>query len=310
VTINAHPEREDEMAYDPSDPYRYGPPPVPTYGDRATGKQILSASWRLLRQDPELIGLPLIGTLAGLFAAAILFVPGWALGRALSDSNHVAAWVGGALAVLALTTVGIFFEAALVIGANDRAEGRTPTIGSTLGRAWQLRGPIIAWALVTTTVGMVIRALEERLGILGKIVGFVAGLAWAVASFFVVPVIVVEGLGPIAAVKRSASLIRSTWGTSLRTTLRFGFIQLAALLPVFALVIAGVVIVQSDAFVLGAALIALGVVAFIGLGSLFGAVTTYAGALIYRYAVGRPVPGVPDGLLGGAFSEKRRRRRR
>jgi hypothetical protein len=245
-----------------------------------------------------------------LIAGAILFVPGWALGRALSDGNQVGIWVGAALAAFALSIVGIFFQAALVIGATDRAEGRTPTIGTTLARAWQMRGRIIAWAVVTTTVGMLIRALEERLGILGRIFGIVAGIAWAVASFLVVPVIVVEGLGPIAAVRRSASLVRSTWGTGLRTTLRFGFILVVAMLPVVVVINVGVAMLAGDAFVLGAALIAVGGITFVAMSSLVGAVSTYAGALIYRFAVGRPVPGVPDGLLGGAFSEKRRRRRR
>jgi hypothetical protein len=297
------------MTFDPADPYRYGPPPVPT-GNRATGKQILAASWGLLRQDPELIALPLIGTMAGFVAGAILFVPGWALGRALSDGNQVGIWTGAALAAFALSIVAIFFQAALVIGANDRAEGRTPTIGTTLARAWQMRGRIIAWAFVTTTVGMLIRALEERLGIFGRILGFVAGLAWTVASFLVVPVIVVEGLGPVAAARRSASLIRSTWGTGLRTTLRFGFILVVAIVPAVVVINVGVVMLAGHAVVLGAVLIAVGGIAFMALSSLFGAVSTYAGALIYRYAVGRPVPGVPDGMLGGAFSEKRRRWRR
>lgn len=296
-------------------PYGYYPPqPGPGGSPQATGKQLLRASWGLLRQDRELLWLPAIAAVTGLFAAAVLFVPGFALGWTLGGGQHDSwgGWVGGVFAAFAASVVAIYFQAALVIGANERADGGDPTLRSVLGRAWDRRGRILSWAALTTSVGVAIRAVEQRLGILGNILGFLGGIAWAIASFLVVPVLVAEDLGPIAAVKRSAQLIRDTWGTSLRTTLRFGLIQLLLLVPAIAVVVIGVVAFVSGSTVgvtAGILLILAGVVAVLVLCTIFSAISTYARALIYRYATGRTVPGIDPQLFAGVFRQKRSRRR-
>lgn len=286
------------------------PPPSYVVTGRATGKQILAASWQLLRTNKSLLALPFISLPAGLVAAAVLFVPGFFAGNAFAHDNRVGAYVGGALAVLALSAVSIFFQAALVIGAYQQADGYTPTLNSTLTVAWRMRGKIVGWALTTTTVGLAIRAIEERLGIFGKVVGFVAGVAWAIASFLVIPVVVAEGLGPFAALSRSAQLVRARWGTGLRTTLRFGLIQLAVTLPIIVVLFVGIFITVSGAstaaVAVGVLTIAIAILALIAAGTVFGAIATFARAFIYRYTVGLPIP-VPAELMQGAFVPKRRR---
>ncbi len=213
-------------------PPQYAPPPQRPVFRQATGKQLLQASWAMLRQDRELLWLPVIATVTGFFAALVLFVPGFAIGWSVGGSQHHSwgGWVGGAFAAFAASVVSIYFQAALVIGAIQRSEGQDPTVRGVLAEAWTHRGRILSWAALTTTVGLAIRAVEQRLGVLGSILGFLSGVAWAIASFFVMPVLVVEDLGPIEAVKRSAQLIRETWGTSLRTTLRFSLTYIAVLL--------------------------------------------------------------------------------
>ena len=248
-----------------------------------------------------------------MFAAVIVFVPGYALGWAVGGSGNRSwgAYVGGVLALFASSVVAIYFQAALVIGANERADGRDPTVRGVLDQAWARRGRIISWALFSTTVGIAIRALEQRLGILGRILGVLGGVAWAIASFFVVPVLIAEDLAPIAAVKRSAQLLSDVWGTSLRTTLRFGLIQLALILPTIVAIIAGIAAVATGSTIgiaVGLVLLLIGVAALIGLSMIFAAITTYARALIYRYATGRPVPGIDPHLFAGAFRTKRSRR--
>lgn len=306
--------------YPPPRSPQYGPPPYgpqypaprPVASGTATGKQLLKASWGLLRQDRELLWLPAIASITGFFAAAILFAPGFALGWFIGGEQHRSwgGWVGGVFAAFAASIVAIYFQAALVIGANQRADGGDPDIRSVLAEAWTHKGKIISWAALTTTVGVAIRALEQRLGILGSILGFLGGVAWAIASFLVVPVVVVENLGPIDAVKRSAQLLRDTWGTSVRTTLRFGFTFVLLLLAPIAVVAIGIVALtkgSNGAIAIGLVLIVVGVVAFLALSMVFSAISTYARALIYRYATGRPVPGVDPQLFAGAFRAKRGR---
>ena len=151
----------------------------------------------------------------------------------------------------------------------------------------------------------------------GKIVGFLGGVAWAVATFFAVPVIVADGLGPIDALKKSAHTIRGIWGTSVRTTLRFGLIQLVLMIGPFILIMAGVFVAMSatsngsthaGGLATGIAIAAVGALLFIALGIVFGAISTYARALIYRWTTGRPVPGIDPALFAGAFAAKGRRR--
>lgn len=284
------------------------PPPA----SRPTGRAILSASWMMLREDRQLLWLPILSAVASVIAAVALFVSGFLVGNAIGHTDSAAVIVGGALGGFAATAVGIYFQAALVIGANQRAEGIQPTLGGVLAAALKRGGPILGWAVLTTTVGMAIRAFEERLGLLGAVLGFLGELAWGIVSFLVLPVLVVEGLGPIEAVRRSGQLLRQTWGTSLRTTLRFGLVQVLAMLAPIVGVVIGIMLVvpgTEPQRSLGIVVLAVSIVALVVLGTVFSAISTYARALIYRYAVGADVPGLAPEVFAGAFMAKKRRGR-
>lgn len=274
------------------------------------GRELLSATWALLRQDKALLWLPLVGGVFGILAAAIFFVPGYALGWLVEghENGNIAFYAGGALAGLGATIVGVFFQTALVIGANERAEGGEPTAESCLRAAWAFRWRILAWAILTATVGTVLHILQERLGFLGAIFNWVGSLAWGIATFAVVPVLVAEDVGPITAIKRSARVLRDAWGTSLRTAGR-GFLLGFGLylIPMLVLCLgAGMAFAASDPSVVafGFVLISLAVVALIALGTFISAIEAYARALIYRYAVGLPTPGIETRVLAGAFEPK------
>jgi len=274
------------------------------------GKELLRAAWALLRQDKSLMWLPLVGSVFGILAAAIFFVPGYALGWLVNghEQGKMAYYAGVALAGLGATIVGVFFQTALVIGANERAEGGEPTAESCLRAAWRLKWRIITWSILTATVGTVLHILQERLGFVGAIFNWVGGLAWGIATIVVVPVLVAEDVGPITAVKRSTRVLRDTWGTSLRTAGR-GFLLTFGLWlgPAIALCLGlGMAFGASDPSVvtLGVALIAVAVVAMIALGTILSSVEAYARALIYRYAVGLPTPGIETRVLASAFETK------
>jgi hypothetical protein len=282
-----------------------GPAPRP----HATGKMLVHATWQLLKQDRDLILLPVVGGFASLAALVMLAAPGFAIGWAAGNSA-VGVGIGGVLGVFAAASVGIYFQAALVLGAFQRADGHDPSLGSTLREVWPLRRRILQWALVSTTVGFVIRLIEQRLGgVLGAILGFLGGLAWAIASFLTVPVLVAEGLGPVTATRRSVALIKQRWGVSLRSTLRVGAWQIAAILASLAGLLAGVVALASGgiaAEAIGAVLILAATLALAGTVILTSAVFTYVRAILYRFSVGLPVPGIPAELYTGAFTPKRR----
>ncbi|MRJ77244.1 hypothetical protein GEV29_11910 [Aeromicrobium sp. SMF47] len=268
----------------------------------------MRATFALLRQDKQMLSLPFIGMVVGAIAAVISFCLGYGIGWLVTGHRgEVACYAGAALAGLGATIVSVYFQTALVIGANHRADGGEPTARSCLRAAWRLKWTILAWSVVTATVGFVLQMIEERLSFLGSLLNFVGGMAWGVATFVVVPVLVAEDVGPVTAIRRSTVVLRDTWGTSLRTAVRGGALAIVSWVAAISLLVAGAVMVfsgPSRLLVLGVALMAVGAVAMIVVGSLVGAVGAYARALIYRYAVGLPTPGVDTVLLAGAFRSK------
>jgi hypothetical protein len=76
---------------------------------------------------------------------------------------------------------------------------------------------ILLWSLLAGTVGLIIRALEERLSFLGRIVAGFIGLAWSVAAIFAIPILVREPslTNPFEVLSRSAKTLKASWGEML-----------------------------------------------------------------------------------------------
>jgi len=91
--------------------------------------------------------------------------------------------------------------------------GKEPSLGAEMSTAAGRLPQILGWTLVAATVGVLLNVLQNtlrhRLGFLGAMLGGFIGFGWTLAAFFVVPVVVVDGLGPIAAVKRSAEILNA-----------------------------------------------------------------------------------------------------
>jgi hypothetical protein len=198
------------------------------------------------------------------------------------------------------TAATVIFNVALVFAATDRIEGRTPTIASSMAQAWERRGVIFQWALLSAAVGTAIRLLEQRLGLVGRILGFAGGLAWIVATYLVIPVLAFENLGPIDAVKRSSSILKARFGTVTRSGLRFGAIFAGLSIAAVLVVMFGVVLIAARAYVIGVPVAIAGFAALIGIGMFAQAAGMYMRTILYRFATERPIPDL--GLdVGGAF---------
>jgi len=85
---------------------------------------------------------------------------------------------------------------------------------------------ILLWALFAGLIGLIIRAIEERFAIVGRIIGRLVGVAWSIASVFVIPVMVhdEETSNPLVLLKKSAGTLRQTWGEGL-----IGYIGIGAI---------------------------------------------------------------------------------
>ena len=106
----------------------------------------------------------------------------------------------------------VFFNSALVACAIGRLRGNSPTIGDGLRVAVARIPQIVAWALLSGTIGLVLKLIESSSEKAGQFVSGLLGMAWTIVTYFVVPVLVMEKATPWDAVKRSTSLIEKDLG--------------------------------------------------------------------------------------------------
>lgn len=128
--------------------------------------------------------------------------------------------------------------------------------------------------------------ISEKAGIIGKIVISLIGMVWSIATFFVVPVLVIEGVGPFTAVKRSTKVLSKVWGESIVANVSVsGIMSLIGLVVVGGLMFAGIAIgIAFESVVLGIVLVALGLLAGIILALISSTLKMIVIAACYRYA--------------------------
>lgn len=177
---------------------------------------MLKASATVLRLDTELLIFPLLSTLSVilitvLLAAPMVFFGGVEALEALDDPRYLV-YSGGFVYYLILYTVIFFFNTGLVGATLIRLDGGDPTVADGMNIAIKKLPAILGYATIAATVGMVLRAIEERVGVLGRIVVGLIGMSWTLTTYLTVPVLVSKDVGAIEAVKESASIFKRTWG--------------------------------------------------------------------------------------------------
>ena len=272
---------------------------------------LAKASMAVLRSDKELLVFPLVSTAVTLIVAATFILPMFGMGmfRNLEDGS------GGMPAMfyawlfcfyLVQYFVIFFFNTALVGAAMIRLDGGDPTVADGLRIARGKWTTILGYAAIAATVGMLLRALEQRAGFVGRIVIGMVGVAWTVATYLTVPVLVARDVGPIEAVKESATLLKGTWGENLigNGGIGLAFGLLYALLAVVALAIVGF-LASQEMVALGVAVMAVAVLAIMMLALVHAALSGIYSAALYRFAVQGEAPAGFDGpLLREAFQRK------
>jgi hypothetical protein len=180
--------------------------------------------------------------------------------------------------------------------------GGTWTFRDGLELAWARKGTILQWALVAATVGMILKTVEERMGVIGRLIMRIIGVAWALACYFVVPVLAFEDLTPLEAVKRSSRLFKDTWGEKVTGGFSLSLISMLLMLPGIGLWMASMMIGGIAAGAVGFLLMIL----YILMLSVFmSAVQGVFNAALYRYACFKQVPPAFDhDLVAAAWAPK------
>ena len=245
--------------------------------------ELFRTSWGILMADKKLLAFPFLSGIVSLIVLATFIVP-----LILAEFVRVAVPFGELFFYAALFAfylvsyfVVIFFNTALISCVNARLQGRDMSVGEGISNAMRHFTPILGWALLSATVGIILQLVRERGGIFGQISAAIAGGAWGLVTFFVVPVLVLEDKGVFDAIRESTSLIRKTWGESIigsgSILLVFFFIGIVGFLGVLATMLLASFTVFALALVLFLALvIILAVVAAAMQGIFVTALYTYA----------------------------------
>jgi MFS family permease len=265
------------------------------------GFRLLGASWEVLKQDRELLVLPVVSFALIVVAAAGVGGLGWAAGLFNHDqsTNSPLFYVFAFVFYFVTYSISIYFNAAVIGAAMIRLEGGDPGVADGLRVARSKLGKILGWAAVAATVGLVLRSLEDRAGIFGRIAIALIGAAWNAVTFFVVPVLLYEPVGVGEGLKRSARLFKERWGEQFTGNVGIGLAMFIVALPLVLVAVA-----------LGALAVWLGilfaVLAFGLLAAVGSALTGVFNAALYRYATTGESSG-PFALddLHGSFRPKR-----
>ena len=268
--------------------------------------ELAKLSWGVLKKDRELLVIPILSFLVS--AALLIPLAFVVFATASTESGGVdeasanpAMLLLGIVAALGLSVISVFFNGALVAGAHERLAGGDPTVGSAIRKAFSRIPGLVPWAILTATVGLILRALRERAGWLGQFAINMIGLAWEVATFLVVPAIVIDGKGAVEGLKTSGALLKSTWGENLAARVGFGLLGFVAMLPALLLIVVfaslgGVGLIVGIA--IGVVWIAVVVVVMTALNAVFQ-------AALYLYATSGMAPsGFEGSSIGQSFSRR------
>ena len=260
------------------------------------GFELAGASWRTFRGDRALAVFPVLGGISAVALIAAFAIPGILLASA--EGAGGAAWAGAiilfAIAAYLAAFVGIFFAVALAACADRALRGEKISVRTGIAAARERIPQIAGWAAITTTVNLILRAIESRFdGVGGAIVSALGGMAWALVTFLAVPVIAFEGTGPWATLKRSSGLFRQRWGQQVGgIAATSGIVAIIGVLPGIVLVMLGVYALPAAG---GIALLAVGIVLIVVASIIGSALSQILAVALYRFAA--------DGVAVGPFTE-------
>jgi hypothetical protein len=225
------------------------------------GWQLAKKSFALVAHDRRLLLFPLLSIVVTVLAAIVIFGPFFVW---WSSSGGDWPWiVGGIVGVWALNFIGTFFGVAFIAGAERSLNGKPWTMKDGLRRAWGRVGSIVLWSLVATIVGLLLQVLERVRGgwVVNIAVRWVLGAAWGLATFFIIPVLALEGVGPVEATRRSVQIIRKRWGEGVVGASAVSSIFVIVMFASLALFVFGLTFTSITLY-LGIPMIALAVVIF------------------------------------------------
>lgn len=279
------------------------------------GWLLAKASWSTLKLDKELALFPVISAIMSVVILAIIGVLFYLTGTLIYGRNpsfeNVPQWMEilfGFLFYLGIYTVTSFYSGAIIASALHRFNGGDPTVGYGIGEAKKRFGSIFKFSLFSATIGYILRLIQERAGIAGKIFAFIGDIAWGILTIFAIPVIMSreEPIGPIATVKESAGVFKKCWAKNYAGGITMGaiFFLIFLLWLVFSggIIIASIVYSPITLFITAP----IAGIALLVMISVSSALSSIFQAAVFHYATtGESPVNFEKDLLQAAFRPKK-----
>jgi hypothetical protein len=275
-------------------------------GRISRGWRLTQVAWKLIRQDRTMLVLATAGIVSSVFFAFLVF---FLVG---ASSSHRSGGHFGLVALIALypsTLTSVFFNVALACAASAAFDGEHLSAREALRMAYGKRGRIALWALISVLVGTLLNEIASRLPGGARIVAWLAGAAWGLATIFVIPILAMEGVGPVDALKRSAGAVKQRWGEGISGRIAIGAWSVIAAVPLaIALGVGGALLQRHPTA--GVALIGGSLVGLFALFATVAATQQVFAVALYRYAIDAPIGGFATSDLEYPFVADRARQKR
>ena len=186
------------------------------------GWRVTKLGMHVVRADPELMVYMLFSSILSIIAAIILLTTTGGLGYFIGgeESTEVGVFVGTFLSYMAIAIITVFWNAAIIASAHERmTAGTNPSFSYGIKQAMKCLPQIVIWGLISGTVGLIVGLLDGMaqddnpvVRAIGSIASLIVQVAWWMTTFFVVPMLVLEGYQVGESMRRSPELFEKTWG--------------------------------------------------------------------------------------------------
>jgi hypothetical protein len=217
--------------------------PVKPMGKFRASYLLAVESFELFRKDREIVWYMIwdavaVVILTVLFFAALVGLvmtdPGPLPGEAgqVSTQLEMLGYVAMFVFYVGAAFITTYFSVALTHVVAGRIAGEDRSYGDGIRAASARIKKIFVWSLLSATVGIVLKLISNKGGLAGRLFSMFGGVAWSVATFFIVPVLTLENEEVGASVKRSSQTFVKTWGETLITNFSLGIIFMGLYLVV------------------------------------------------------------------------------
>jgi hypothetical protein len=267
--------------------------------------RLTKTAWGLVRKDPAMLALALLGMTSALIWLGVFTLIG---GYSDSGSSQGKVLLAILIALYPSTFLSVFFNVALASAANAALEGRRLSFGEAIGESRKRLGKIALWSLLAAGVGALLAELSSRLPGGGRIAASLVGAAWGLATLFVVPILATRepAPGPLAALRESVNVIRKRWGEGISGTVTIGFWTVFVTVPAVILLASGFAVIGGGSATVGAVLVAAGGLLLFSVTALSAAVQQVFSLCLYQYATEGSVREFSEQDLANPPFKKRR----